>query len=292
LSIPEAGTQRRPAKPVHVVVFGLFSIVFGGVVTFAVLALAAITSITQADPWYPLVALTSIGWVICGIGYFRGKRWAWAGSILVYGGALAASVAEAFLRILVWGIFIEPIILVYLLVPSVRAYFFRSPWLSLGAAETEITPSIGSLPIADRERNRLHIGSGANKILTGVLMLAIVSVVPGVALSVHTVSVTGVTLNIYPGNPDNPWFGSRRTVSTSMFTWGHGLMGFSFSLVDYDPWQGHSIDSISLKTQGFVLYSPPLPISVPALGAVALSMRLQAPDYDYYGPITIEIQTS
>jgi len=292
LSIPEAGTQRRPAKPVHVVVFGLFSIVFGGVVTFAVLALAAITSITQADPWYPLVALTSIGWGICGIGYFRGKRWAWAGSILVYGGALAASVAEAFLRILVWGIFIEPIILVYLLVPSVRAYFFRSPWLSLGAAETEITPSIGSLPIADRERNRLHIGSGANKILTGVLMLAIVSVVPGVALSVHTVSVTGVTLNIYPGNPDNPWFGSRRTVSTSMFTWGHGLMGFSFSLVDYDPWQGHSIDSISLKTQGFVLYSPPLPISVPALGAVALSMRLQAPDYDYYGPITIEIQTS
>ena len=292
MSIPEAGTQRRPAKPVHVVVFGLFSIVFGGVVTFAVLALAAITSITQADPWYPLVALTSIGWVICGIGYFRGKRWAWAGSILVYGGALAASVAEAFLRILVWGIFIEPIILVYLLVPSVRAYFFRSPWLSLGAAETEITPSIGSLPIADRERNRLHIGSGANKILTGVLMLAIVSVVPGVALSVHTVSVTGVTLNIYPGNPDNPWFGSRRTVSTSMFTWGHGLMGFSFSLVDYDPWQGHSIDSISLKTQGFVLYSPPLPISVPALGAVALSMRLQAPDYDYYGPITIEIQTS
>ncbi len=292
MSIPEAGTPRRPAKPVHVVLFGLFSIVFGGVGTFAVLALAAITNVTQADPWYPLVALTSIGWVICGIGYFQGKRWAWAGSFLVYGGALAASVGEAFLRILVWGIFIEPIILVYLLVPSVRTYFFRSPGLALGAAETEITPSIGSQPLAGRERNRLHIGSLANKILTGVLMLAIVSVVPAVALSVHTVSVTGVTLNIYPGNPDNPWFGSRRTVNTSMFTWGHGLMGFSFSLVNYDLWQGHFIDSISLKTQGFVLYSPSLPLSVPALGGVALSMRLQAPDYDYYGPITIEIQTS
>ena len=266
--------------------------IFGAVVTFAVLALAAITSVTQADPLYPLVALTSIGFVVCGIGFLQGKRWGWVGSILVYGGAFAASVAEAFLRILAWGIFIEPIILVYLLVPSVRAYFFRSPGLALGAAEKVTSPLDGSRP-AGPERNRLHIANRANKILTGILMLVIVSIVPAVALSVHTVSVTGVTLNIvYPGNPDNPWFGDSRIVSGAMFTWGNGQMGFRFSLSNFALFDAHSIDSISLKTQGFVLYAPPAPISVPALGGVALSMRLQAPDYNYDGPVTIEIQTS
>jgi NADH:ubiquinone oxidoreductase subunit 6 (subunit J) len=292
LSIPEADSQRRPAKPVHVTLFGVFSIIFGAVVTFAVLALAAITNVTQADPLYPLFAFTSIGFFVSGIGFLQGKRWGWVGSILVYGGAFGASVAEAFLRILVTGIFIEPIILVYLLVPSVRAYFFRSPELALGATQKEINPLDGSRPIAGPERNRLHIGNRANEILTGSLMLVIISVVPAVAVSVHTVSVTGITLNIYPGNPDNPWFGSSRTLSGSVFTWGHGQTGFRFSLVNYDLWQAHSIDSISLKTQGFVLYAPPTPISVPALGGVALSMRLQAPDYNYYGPVTMEIQTS
>jgi len=295
LSIPETGTQRNPAKPVHITLFGIFSIIFGAVVAFAVLALAAITNITQTHPWYPLVALTSIGFVVCGIGFLQGRRWGWVGSILVYGGAFAASVAEAFIHILVGGIFIEPIVLVYLLVPSVRAYCFGSPRLAVEAAESKFNSLDGSRPVAGPEKNRLHIGSRANKILTGGLMLMIIFVVPAVAVSVHTVSVTAVTLNIvYPGGgtPNNSWLGDSRTVSGSMFTWGQGQMGFRFSLVNYDLWQAHSVDSISLETQGFVLYAPPTPISIPALGGVALSIRLQAPDFNYYGPVTIEIRTS
>ena len=213
----------------------------------------------------------------------------------MYGGAFAASVAEAFIHILVGGIFIEPIVLVYLLVPSVRAYCFGSPRLAVEAAESKFNSLDGSRPVAGPEKNRLHIGSRANKILTGGLMLMIIFVVPAVAVSVHTVSVTAVTLNIvYPGGgtPNNSWLGDSRTVSGSMFTWGQGQMGFRFSLVNYDLWQAHSVDSISLETQGFVLYAPPTPISIPALGGVALSIRLQAPDFNYYGPVTIEIRTS
>jgi hypothetical protein len=108
-------------------------------------------------------------------------------------------------------------------------------------------------------------------------MLVVLSIVPVVALSVHTVSVTGVTLNIvYPGNgnPDNPWFGDSRIVNGPMFAWGNGQMGFRFSLSNFALFDAHSIESISLKTPGFVLYAPPTPISIPALAGVALSMKL------------------
>ncbi len=54
---------------------------------------------------------------------------------------------------------------------------------------------------------------------------------------------------------------------------------------------GHSIDSISLDTPGFILYAPSLPASIPDLALLTLSLRQQAPDYNYNGPVTIQIQT-
>jgi hypothetical protein len=295
LSSPEAGTQRHHlARPVYIVLFGLFSIIFGAVLTFATLALASTADLTQTSPLWPLVALTSIGYVACGLGFFQGKSWAWTASVLLYGASFAGSVAQAFLRLFVWGIFIEPVVLVYLLIPRVRAYFFHSPELAPATRETEIPLSLDSQPMASRSRTSPHTGRRTSTILTGLLMLAIASVVPAVAVSVHSVSVTGVTLNIvYAGNSTLPWFGySPQTVSGAMFTWGRGQMGFRFSLTNLGLFQSHSINSISIKTQGFALYAPSTPISVPDLALVNLSMRLQAPDYNYNGPVNIEVQTS
>jgi len=288
--VPE---KRRSPTPVYVTIFGLFSVVFGALIIFAMLALASLNALVLTSPFWIVTPLSSIGFVICGIGFLQRKLWAWRGAFLLYGFAFAGSIVQAFFRVFVWGIFLEPIILIYLLVPNVRKYFFRPSHL-LTTPEPEALLPADSVSSPGVARTVAHVDSRETKVLTVVLMLAIASAVPAVAASVHAVSVTGVTLSIiYPANTTLPWFsGPSESVSGPLFAWGGGQMGFRLSLTNLGLFQTHSIDSISLKTTGFALYAPSTPISVPDLAAVTLSMQLQAPNYDYYGPVILEIQTS
>lgn len=73
---------------------------------------------------------------------------------------------------------------------------------------------------------------------------------------------------------------------------GNGLLAFRFSLTNLGLFQTHSINSISIETAGFVLYTPSTPISIPDGALVTLSIQLRTPDYDFNGPITIKIDTS
>ena len=132
-------------------------------------------------------------------------------------------------------------------------------------------------------------------IFTGAIILCMIIAVPGgLAASVHLVSVTSVTLNIaYSGNASIQWFDfSPRDVSGPLFALGNGKMQFRFSLSNLGLFESHTINSLSMVTPGFVLYSPGLPVSIPDLATVTLSVQLQAPDQNYYGPVTIQIQTS
>lgn len=272
----------------------MFSIILGALLTFASLAVGGNTDLAQASSLWPLVALTGIGYVICGVGFLQGKWWAWIASVLVYGGSLAAGVIQAFMHLFVWGIFLDPIVLVYLLIPQVRGRFSRpSP---PGQIQSRITVLQGLPPAFPSSKRSLRWTKGT--VLTLIVMLATVSVVPATVFFVHAVSVTQVNLNIVyttapPGNPPFPWFGdSPRSISGPMFTWGAGRMAFRFSLTNLGLFKTHSIDSITMETPGFFLYAPGPPISIPDMALVTLSVQLQAPDYNYNGPVTIQIQTS
>jgi hypothetical protein len=294
LGSSEAVSERhRSPTPIYVTIFGLFSIGFGALIIFAVFALASLNALVLTSPIWFFTPLSSIGFVLCGIGFLQEKLWAWIGAFLLYGLAFVASIVQAFFRVFVWGIFLEPIILIYLLVPSVRTYFLY-PSLFLMTPGTETSLAEGSPSNPRVARAVAHVDSRETKVLTVVIMLAIASAVPAVAASVHAVSVTGVTLSIiYPANVTLPWFGGpSESVSGSLFAWGGGQMGFRFSLTNLGLFQTHSINSISVQTSGFALYAPSTPISLPDLVTVRLSMQIQAPDYDYYGPLIIEIQTS
>ena len=298
MSSPEPVAQPiRIPRPVEVILLGLFSVVLGALLTFASLALAAITNMDQAYALWPLVAFTGLGYVVCGVGLLQGKRWAWPASLLVYAGSLVGSILQAALHLFTWGIFFEPLILVCLVLPQVRGFFRKprqspstpaSPEASISLPLTPAIPGHPTVPSAQLNGRKVTIAYA-------LLMLAAVIMVPAVAaVTVHTVSITSVTLNIvYPGNPQIQWFGfSPKTVGGSMFTWGQGRLSFRFSLSNLGLFQTHTIDSLSLETPGFTLNSPGLPVSLPDFATVTLSVQLQAPDYNYYGPVTLQMQTS
>lgn len=293
-SPPTSPETVRASKPVGIILFGLYTAIFGAALTIATLILAAVTNLTIESRLWPLVAFAGILYVICGIGSIQLHPWAWKLSVLTYGGSLSATVVQAYFRQFAWGIFVEPIILAYLLLPQVRAYFVKASTSSLGIMQPETgrppVLSIARIPA----RNWIKINRRWTTIINALAIIAILSVVPIVILFVHGVFVSEVIADIaYAGNPSFPWFGfSPKAVSGVMFAWGNGRLGVRFSLTNLGLFQTHSINSISVETPGFVLYAPSMPISVPDGALVTLSMLLQTPDYNYYGPIMIQINTS
>lgn len=122
------------------------------------------------------------------------------------------------------------------------------------------------------------------------------SIIPVVASSVHTVSVSQVRLDVlYPpgSNSTFPWFGpSTQTISAGGFMWGLGKIAISFTLDNLGLFQQHTVDWISVATPGFTLYSSGTPITVPDLASVTFHLILQAPDYDFSGSVILELHTS
>lgn len=295
LSSPTASPETDTgSKPVGIILFGLFSILAGAALTIATLILAVVTDLTRESPLWPLVALVGAVYVICGIGSIQLRSWAWKLSVLIYGGSLAAAVVQSYFRQFAWGIFIEPIILAYLLLPQVRAQFVKASTSSLGMMQ----PETGRPPVLSIARipagNWIKINRRWTTIINALAIIAILSVVPIVILFVHGVFVSEVIADIaYAGNPSFPWFGfSPKAVSGVMFAWGNGRLGVRFSLTNLGLFQTHSINSISVETAGFVLSAPSMPISIPDGALVTLSIQLQTPDYNYYGPVMIQINTS
>ena len=244
--------------------------------------------------------------IVFGVGFITGRQWGYSGSIFIFSLAYLASIIQAFQRAFVWGIFLEPVVLIFLLVPRVRLYFARAESQPRQVVsrqggiptETEGFTSVETSPTASASRRKNSRATKPSDVLTIIAMLGIIIPLPLVASAVHTVSVTGVTLNIlYPGGSDNNitsrWFGfSPQTVSGPMFTWGAGKMGLSFTLTNLGLFQQHTVNSLRVATPGFTLEYAGLPITVPDLAAVTLHTVLQAPDYDYNGPVLLEMNTT
>ncbi len=290
-------------KPVEILLFGAFSIIFG---LLEVIAATAVGSNGASNLW-PFVAWAGVGMVVCGVGFIVGRQWGYAGSVLIFLLAYLASIIQAFQREFVWGIFFDPVVLIFLLIPRVRSYFVQAESQpakvvsSQGGIPTGSSgfTSVETSPMAPTPTKKITRATKPSNVLTIIAMLGIITPVPLVAATVHTVTVTEVTLNILypPGSTDNNitsiWFGfSTRTVSGPMFTWGAGKMGLSFSLTNLGLFQQHTVDSIRVTTPGFILDYVGLPFTVPDLAAVTFHMVLQAPDYDYNGPVVLDMNTT
>ena len=295
-------------KPIEILLFGGFSIVFGLLLAFAALALAPQASAFENGNLWPLVALAGVGMVVSGIGFMAGKSWGYVFSVIIYLLAYITSIVQAFERLFVWGIFLDPIVLTFLIIPRIRSYFFKpqpQPIVTLSHEASGIVTVIGenaqTSPVSPPKKTKiLQALRKPSSILTMILIFGLFAVLPAVAASVHTVSVTDVALNILypPGSSDSNiasiWFGySPRTVSGSMFTWGGGRMTLAFSLSNLGLFQQHTIDWFSVSTPGFTL-DPTIgvPITVPDLATVNFHMVLQAPDYDFSGQVVLEMHTT
>jgi len=295
-------------KPIEILLFGAFSIVFGLLLAIVAVAVGSESSQFYNGNLWPLVFWVGLGMIVSGLGFLAAKSWGYVFSVLVFSLAYVASIIQAFQRDFVWGIFLDPVVLSFLLIPRIRSYFFKSqpqanvslPLQSGVSTETGISRNVQSSPASQAKKGTLvRALHKPSNILTVILIIGIFSIIPVVAAQVHTVSVTEVSLNIlYPpgSNPSNItsiWFGfSPKTVSTSMFTWGLGRMAVSFSLDNLGLFQQHTVDWISVTTPGFTLYSTGLPITVPDLASVTFHLILQAPDYDYSGPVVLNLHTT
>lgn len=289
-------------KPIENLLFGAFSVIFGLLLAIAALALAPNASQFENGNLWPLVAWAGLGMIVSGIGFMAGKSWGYVLSIIVFSLAYLASILQAYEREFVWGIFLDPIVLSFLIIPRIRSYFFRPQVTSTFPLESSGIEAIISERAQTSPARKTKIIQALLKpsnVLTIILILGIYALVPVVAVSVHTVSVSQVTLNILypPGSSDtnitSVWFGfSPRTVSESMFTWGGGKMALTFSLSNLGLFQQHTIDWFAVDTPGFSL-DPPLgvPVTVPDLATVNFHMILQAPDYDFSGPVVLEMHT-
>lgn len=291
-------------KPIEIILFGIFTIIFG-----LLLAAAGADLGSQASHYYngnlwPLVFWVGIGIFLSGIGIIAGNRIGYISSIVMFSIAYLTAIIQAFQRDFVWGIFLDPIVLSFLILPRIRTYFFKlkptassgfEPDNSAGAVVTQTgeAPSQVSAPKKDTAIKQLL---KASNILTLVLILGMFSIIPVIASSVHTVSVSEVRLDVlYPpgSNSTFPWFGpSTQTISAGGFMWGLGKIAISFTLDNLGLFQQHTVDWISIATPGFTLYSSGTPITVPDLASVTFHLILQAPDYDFSGPVILELHTS
>lgn len=295
-------------KPIEILLFGGFSIIFGLLLAFAALALAPQASNFENGNVWPFVALTGVGMVVSGIGFVAGKSWGYVFSIIIYLLAYLTSIIQAFERLFVWGIFLDPIVLAFLVIPRIRSYFFKpQPRLTVAlplepsGRGPVISENAQNSPVSHSSKTKtLQALRKPSNILTVIVIFGLFAILPVVAASVHTVSVSDVTLNIlYPpgsseSNITSIWFGfSPRTISGSMFTWGGGRMAIAFSLSNFGLFQQHTIDWFSVSTPGFTLESPiGVPLTVPDLATVNFRMILQAPDYDFSGQVVMEMHTT
>lgn len=294
LGLPELTRRSFWEKPPEILVFGFLSIIFGILLAIAGVVIGSEPTFNAvgANTW-PFVAWAGVGIAVSGIGFVMGKRWGYVGSFLLYAATYFTSILQAFQRDFVWGIFLDLLILIFLLVPRVRSFFF-SPAQSEGFSQPVTTIPESLVAMQSLASRVSRILSKPSNVVTGIVMLGLILIVPVVAVSVHTVSVTEVRLNIiYPANSDlNLWFGfSQQTVGRNMFTWGNGKMALSFSLTNLGLFRQHSIDSFTLLTPGFTLYSTGTPVTLPDMATITFHMVLQAPDYDYNGQVLLEMHT-
>ncbi len=293
-------------KPIEILLFGGFSIVFGLLLAASALAVGSQSQLYNSNLW-PLVFWAGFGMSVSGIGFMASKSWGYVSSIIIFALAYVTSIIQAFQHDFVWGIFLDPVVLSFLIIPRIRSYFFRpQPQLISTLHEfggsTETVASRNSGTSQDSPIDKAKIVQELRKpsnILTIILIIGIIAIVPIVTSQVHAVSVTDVTVNIlYPAGSNDSnitsiWFGfSPKTVSGSMLTWGGGKMLVEFTLDNLGLFQQHTVDWISVATPGFTLYSTGLPITVPDLASVTFHLILQAPDYDYSGPVVLNLHTT
>ncbi len=293
---PEITRRSFWHKPPEILAFGFLSIIFGILLAIAGVVVGNTPGLNGPGlNLWPLVAWAGVGIAISGVGFAMGRLWGYVGSLLLFTIAYATSILQAFQREFVWGIFLDPIVLILLLVPRVRSYFFSQTQPDISFQPDTIVTMFPQAPIAKQSvRNRIQlIITKPSNMLTGIIMLILILIVPVVAVSVHTVSVTMVRLDIVYPESNDFWFGfSPRTVTGPMFTWGNGKMSLSFSLTNLGLFSEHSIDSLTLLTPGFTLYSTGIPVKLSDMATITFHMVLQAPDQDYNGPVVLEMHTS
>lgn len=290
-------------KPIEILLFGIFTIIFG-----LLLAVAGADLGSQASQYYngnlwPFVFWIGIGIFLSGIGIIAGNRIGYVFSIVMFSIAYLTAIIQAFQRDFVWGIFLDPIVLSFLILPRIRTYFFKlQPTKSIGfesdSSPDAVVGQTGEATHVSPTKKRAVIEQlvKPSNLLTLVLVIGMFSIIPVVASSVHTVSVSQVRLDVlYPpgSNSTFPWFGpSTQTISAGGFMWGLGKIAISFTLDNLGLFQQHTVDWISVATPGFTLYSSGTPITVPDLASVTFHLILQAPDYDFSGSVILELHTS
>ena len=293
-------------KPIEILLFGAFSLIFGLLLAIAGAVIGSQASQSSNGGVSALVVLAGVGMLVSGVGFMAGKPWGFVSSIIVFSIAYVASIVQAFQRLYAWGIFLDPIVLSFLVLPRVRSYFLKSQALaevisqeSTGSIDTILGQQSAKSQSPARKNSFVQELRKPSNILTLILIIAIFTPVPVVAASVHAVSVTQVTLNILypPGSSETNitsiWFGfSPKTISAGYFTWGTGRMGLQFSLTNLGLFEQHTVDWIRVVTPGFTLYSVGLPVTVPDLAVVQFHLVLQSPDYDFYGPLVLELHTT
>ncbi len=117
--------QAKPLRPTGVTVLGILVVLIG---VFGILGGAVLLTSTDLA----LVSLSAFAVVIgilylaCGIGLFRGNRWAWILGLIVSALALirnAISAAEGMIVTAIPGAIVALIIAYYLTTPTVKGYF-------------------------------------------------------------------------------------------------------------------------------------------------------------------------
>ena len=301
-------------KPPEILLFGFLSAIFGILLVIAGFAVGAIASQYEGGNLWPFVALMGVIISVAGIGFALGKPWGYIGSVLAYSIAYTAAIAQAFQKSFVSGVIFDPIVLTFLIIPRVRSYFFQHRpvdsglWSQTGSSPiTSSDADINTIPQAaqptfgEQKTRLLKSLTKPSNILTLVVMIGILLVTPAVATAVHTVSVTGVSLNIvYPASASTqqnffPWFGfSPKTISGPVTTWGGGKFGVTFDLYNLGLFQSHTIDSMRPVTPGFTMIYSGLsgPLTLSDLEGVTFHLIIQGPDYDYSGPLVLELQTT
>lgn len=301
-------------KTPEILIFGFLSAIFGILLVIAGFAVGAVASRYYGGNLWPFVALLGSIISITGFGFALGKSWGYIGSVLAYSIAYSWAIVQAFQKSFVSGMILDPIVLTFLIIPQVRSYFFQPRPINSGLLSQIGSPPTTSIdtdinviaqhsqPTLREQKTRLlkSLNKPSN-ILTLVLMIGILLITPGVATAVHTVYVTGVSLNIvYPTSASTqqnffPWFGfSPKTISGPVTTWGGGRFAVTFDLYNLGLFQSHTINSLRPVTPGFTMIFSGLsgPLTLSDLEGVTFHLIIQGPDRDYSGPLVLEIQTT
>lgn len=116
------------------------------------------------------------------------------------------------------------------------------------------------------------------------------------ATPIPKVKVTAYNLNIaYTGSTSGYLGPTSQVLSTYSFD-VNGGQAYTDTITLYTSALlfDHQIDSITINTPGFTLLSvqPSLPYKFSPDSSMALTLKIQTPNYDYNGPVNILITTS